>query len=110
MTSREAAARLRERGLSFRLIGLELGVSKERARQLLISQTPRLCPGCGKPMPAGTGKRRYCRAPCLPPSAVQPPTGRPVGRPKNPELAGPPKPPKPPGSRGRPRKQREQPG
>jgi hypothetical protein len=102
MTNREKAAELRARGLTFRLIGLELGISRERARQLLLPLPPRTCRTCKGPL-AGHYGRRYCRAPCLPPSSMPlPPTGRPVGRPrKRPEIAGPPRPPR---GRGRPRK------
>jgi predicted DNA-binding transcriptional regulator AlpA len=102
MSNREAAAKMRAEGATIRAIGEALGVSTQGAAGLLRPLPPRLCPSCGKPIP-GKGKARYCRAPCLPPSAFQPPTGRPVGRPRTrSEIAGPPRPPR---GRGRPRKE-----
>jgi hypothetical protein len=97
MTNREAAAELRARGVTFRLIGLELGVSKERARKLLLPPRPRTCRTCKGPL-AGHYGRRYCRAPCLPPSEERPPA---APRRNREEIAGPPR------RRGRPRKHLE---
>jgi hypothetical protein len=98
MTNRESAAKMRARGLSLREIAEALGMSREGARQLLLPLRPRVCPGCGKPMPSVAGKPRYCRAPCLPPSEYVPKKRR------SNEFVGPPR------RRGRPRNWRERPG
>lgn len=52
MTRRDIAARLRSDGSTLQEIGDALGVSRERARQLLLPPIPRirLCKGCGQPL------------------------------------------------------------
>ena len=75
---REVAAALRAEGLTFAAIGQRLGVTSERARQLLLPlRRAKGCRTCGRPIPhVGS----YCQLSCRP--SYTPPTGRPRGRPR----------------------------
>lgn len=75
---RELAATLRAEGLSLRAIGKRLGVSAERARQLLLPlRGPKDCRTCGRTIPHNGS---YCQLACRP--SYYQPTGKARGRPR----------------------------
>ena len=65
MDRSELALRLRKRGLTYREIGERLGVSRQRAHQLVAraGQIPvfrKVCERCGAPFTTRLAKARYC--------------------------------------------------
>lgn len=75
---REVAAALRAEGFTFAAIGQRLGVTPERARQLMLPlRRAEGCRTCGRPIPHGGS---YCQVTCRP--SYYHPTGKPRGRPR----------------------------